>query len=105
MTASRQGAVIGFGNVAAHGHLPQWRARTDFRIVAVADSDPQRRALAQELIPGVRTYGETTTLLRRERLDFVDIATPPAFHAPAILAAAEAGVHVLCEKPMCTSLP
>jgi L-seryl-tRNA(Ser) seleniumtransferase len=37
-------------------------------------------------------------------LDFVDIATPPAFHAPAIISAAQAGVHVLCEKPVTTSV-
>ena len=104
MTATRQGAIIGFGNVAALGHWPQWRARADFRIVAVADSDAQRRALAERLIPGVRTYTEAATLLDRETLDFVDVATPPASHAPVIVAAAQAGVHVLCEKPLCTSL-
>ncbi|HUI24584.1 MAG TPA: Gfo/Idh/MocA family oxidoreductase, partial [Candidatus Kryptonia bacterium] len=85
MTATRQGAIIGFGNVAALGHWPQWHARADFRIVAVADSAPQRRALAERLIPGVRTYTEAATLLDRERLDFVDVATPPASHAPVIV--------------------
>ena len=104
MSAVRQGAIIGFGNVAAHGHLPHWRARTDFAIVAVADPDPQRRALAEQLMPGVRTYADTEALLHDEPLDFVDIATPPAFHAEAMRAAAQAGVHVLCEKPLCTSL-
>jgi predicted dehydrogenase len=103
MTATRQGAIIGFGNVAVNGHLPGWRAQPDFRMVAVCDPDPLRRQLAAELIPGVRTYADSATLLRDERLDFVDVATPPAFHRPAILAAAAAGVHVLCEKPLTTS--
>ncbi|HXQ20595.1 MAG TPA: Gfo/Idh/MocA family oxidoreductase [Candidatus Acidoferrales bacterium] len=103
MTSARDGAIIGFGNVAAHGHLPGWRERSDFRIVAVSDCDPQRRALAEQLIPGVRTYADSAALLRRERLDFVDIATPPAQHTAAVLAAANAGVHVLCEKPLTTS--
>jgi predicted dehydrogenase len=104
MTCTRQGAIIGFGNVAVHGHLPQWRQRDDFQIVAIADPDPERCALAAQLIPGVRTYADTGALLRREHLQFVDIAAPPAFHAPAIIAAADAGVQVLCEKPLCTSL-
>jgi predicted dehydrogenase len=103
MTAMRDGAIIGFGNVAANGHVPGWRARADFRIVAVADCDPQRRALAETLIPNVRTYAGVEELLRSERLDFVDIATPPSFHAPAIIAAAQAGLHVLCEKPVTPS--
>ncbi len=104
MTTAREGAIIGFGNVAANGHLPGWRARADFRIVAVTDCDPQRRALAEQLIPGVRVYASSDELLEHERLDFVDIATPPSLHSPAIVAAAEAGVHVLCEKPLTTSL-
>jgi predicted dehydrogenase len=43
-------------------------------------------------------------LLRREQLDFVDIATPPGLHAAAMIAAAQSGVHILCEKPLTTSL-
>ncbi len=104
MTALRTGAIIGFGNVAAHGHLPAWRSRADFRIVAVADPDAERRALAESLLPGVRAYASAQEVLRREPLDFVDIAAPPALHAPLIVAAADAGVHALCEKPLTTSL-
>jgi predicted dehydrogenase len=104
MTALRTGAIIGFGNVAAHGHLPAWRSRADFRIVAVADPDAERRTVAESLLPGVRTYAGADELLDRERVDFVDIAAPPALHAPLIAAAAHAGVHVLCEKPLTTSL-
>jgi predicted dehydrogenase len=101
---TRRGAIVGFGNVAANGHLPVWRERGDFRIIAVADSDAERRALATAALPGIRTYGATEDLLRHEELDFVDIATPPALHAPAITAAAQGGVHVLCEKPITTSV-
>jgi predicted dehydrogenase len=102
-TAGRHGAIIGFGNVAARGHVPGWCGDPDFEIVAVADPDAARRALATELLSGVRTYASSDELLRHERLDFVDIAAPPCAHAPAILAAANAGVHVLCEKPLTTS--
>ena len=101
---TRNGAVVGFGSVAANGHLPVWRERSDFCLIAVVDSDAERRALAATALPGIRTYSTTGELLRREKLDFVDIATPPAFHAPAIIAAAQAGVHVLCEKPVTTSV-
>jgi len=102
-TARRRGAIIGFGNVAAHGHVPGWCAQADFDIVAVADPDPARRALAADMLPGVRTYASSDELLRHERLDFVDIATPPAAHAADIMAAAAAGAHVLCAKPLTTS--
>lgn len=99
-----RGAIIGFGGVAEHGHLPAWRARSDMRIVAVAEPDPDRRARAQSLLPGAAIYDDAARLLRETPLDFVDIATPPSLHAPLIIAAAAAGVHVLCEKPLTSSL-
>jgi len=102
--AARRGAIIGFGNVAANGHLPAWRACRDIHITAVSDPDPDRQALAATLLPGVHVYTSAEELLREEPLDFVDIAAPPALHAPLIVAAANGGVHVLCEKPLTASL-
>lgn len=100
----RTGAIVGFGNVAAHGHVPAWRLRGDAHIVAVVDIDASRRTLAQSLLPGVRVYDDLVALLARERLDFVDIATPPATHAALILQVLRAGCDVLCEKPLVTTL-
>ncbi len=104
MRRVRRGAIIGFGNVAANGHVPGWRLRSDFEIVAVADPDPRRRALAEQLCPGVALYGSHEELLARESLDFVDVASPPAWHTDAVIAAAAKGCHILCEKPLTTSL-
>ena len=97
-----RGAFIGFGNVAIDGHLPGWRAREDVRITAAADAAPERRAAAAEILPGARIYADPAEMLARERLDFVDICTPPAAHAAAIAAALAADLHVLCEKPTVT---
>jgi len=62
--------------------------------------------LAAQAFPEVRIYSDTETLLAQEsgRLDFVDIATPPSDHARIAHAALEAGLHVLCEKPLTTTL-
>lgn len=98
-----RGAILGFGHVALHGHLPAWQRQADFRIVAVCDPNTARRRLAEELLPGTRTYAEFEQVLFEERLDFVDIATPPGLHAAQVEAAARAGVHVLCEKPLTNS--
>jgi predicted dehydrogenase len=103
MSAVRRIALIGFGNVAERGHLPAWLARDDFRIVAVADPNPQRRERAAALLPGARLYEEAADLLAAEAPDAVDVATPPAWHAALAAAAAQAGCHVLCEKPLATT--
>src|SRR5258705_2916859 len=104
MSARLRGAIIGFGKVAEIAHLPVWLARDDVTIVAVAEPDAARRARAAELLPTARLYGDPAALLREAAtLDFVDIATPPALHAPLIVAAARAGLHVVCEKPLVVS--
>lgn len=96
-------AILGFGNVAERGHVPAWNARDDFRLVAVAEPDERRRAIAAEMLRDVHLYENAGELLARERIDVVDIAAPPYCHGPLIVQAAEAGAHVLCEKPLATS--
>ncbi|HEY2745244.1 MAG TPA: Gfo/Idh/MocA family oxidoreductase [Polyangia bacterium] len=101
----RQGAIIGFGFIAEKGHLPAYLSRTDFSVVAVADVCAPRRELARKLLPHARIYEDAQSLMRAERgLDFVDIATPPRDHAPIACAAMARGLHVLCEKPLATSV-
>ena len=106
MQSGRRGAIIGFGFIAEKGHLPAYLARNDFHIAAIADVCAARRELARKLMPGARIYDDAQSLLsaERHRLDFVDIATPPRDHAPIACAAMAQGLHVLCEKPLATSV-
>ena len=97
-----RGAFVGFGNVAAEGHLPGWQSRDDVAIVAAADAAASRRALFAAACPDGRWYDSVDDLLVRETLDFVDICTPPGSHAALIRQALNAGLHVLCEKPLAT---
>ena len=99
-----RGAIIGLGNVAVYGHLPGWLGRHDIEIVAGTDVRPGRRLELQCRVPRARWYDTAAELLARERLDFVDICTPPATHAGVIRSALGHGLHVLCEKPLVCSL-
>jgi predicted dehydrogenase len=95
-----RGAVVGFGQVAEKAHAPAFRRSGRFEIVAVADSGAGRLAAARDCFPGARPYPGIEPLLKSERLDFVDIATPPRLHHAQALASLRAGLHVLCEKPL-----
>lgn len=99
----RRVAILGFGHVAEHGHLPAWQARDDFRVVAIAEPDPGRRAVAARCLPDAALYDDAAALLAAERIDAVDVAAPPALHASLVIAATAAGCHVLCEKPLATT--
>jgi predicted dehydrogenase len=97
-----KGALIGFGNVAANGHLPGWRARDDVRIIAATDAAASRREAFLAACPDGRWYETVDNLLAHEKLDFVDICAPPGSHAALIERALDAGLHVLSEKPLVT---
>lgn len=96
-----RGAISGFGEVAAQAHLAGWRARPDVNIVAIHDPVSARRHRAMNLIKNVRVYDDLELMLDGEAPDFLDIASPPAFHATSARMALEAGAHVLVEKPLC----
>ena len=95
-----RGGIIGLGNVARNGHLPAWLGRKDVEITAAADIDSESRAAASVAAPGIAVHESAEALLERERLDFIDLCTPPASHAEVIRLALERGLHVLCEKPL-----
>ncbi|MHB8574961.1 MAG: Gfo/Idh/MocA family protein [Dehalococcoidia bacterium] len=102
------GALIGAGNIARNGHLPAYLESPGLanrlRIVAAVDPCSENRAAIAATLPGVRLYAEAHHLLDAERLDFVDICTPPFAHRRLIEQSLRAGCHVLCEKPLATDL-
>jgi predicted dehydrogenase len=95
-----QGAFIGFGKIAELGHWPSYAKSPDAEIVAILDPSPARQRAAKALKPDWRIYGSLEELFREEKLDFVDICTPPISHAELALEALQHGCHVLCEKPL-----
>ncbi len=94
-----KGAIIGFGEVARHGHWPAYAESDTLSIVAVVDRTAERRRLAASLSPSPRTYETLDELAAAEQIDFIDICTPPALHHEPMLAALDRGWHVVCEKP------
>ena len=99
-----RGAIIGFGNVASHAHLPLWLKDKRFQIAAVTEPDPERAALAKKQLPNTPVFSDVKSMLASVQPDFVDICTPPSYHTEQIIQALESNAHVFCEKPLITSL-
>src|SRR5262245_13474 len=99
-----RGAVIGCGMIAEY-HLAAWRRIPEIEIAALCDPDLVRaQSRQQEFAPTAKCYAGLNELLANERLDFVDILTPPWLHREHCLQAAAAGLHVICQKPLCGEL-
>ena len=80
-------------------HLRGMGTHPSARLVAAADTDPERCANARREFGLERTYPDYREMLEKEKLDAVGVALPNYLHAPATIASLEAGAHVLCEKP------
>lgn len=91
--------VLGCGEIGRRGHIPGYQAASA-QVVAVCDTNLERaRSVAAEFnVPDA--YADYHELLARPDIDVVSVCLPNAFHAPATIAALEAGKHVLCEKPI-----
>src|SRR5215813_7363562 len=96
-------ALLGTGGIALHAFVPAVHAVDEARLVAVLSRDKARGAAfaQQHGIPEV--YDNLDALLRSPQVDAVIVATPDAMHEPQVIAAVQAGKHVLCEKPMATT--
>ncbi|OHC43304.1 MAG: hypothetical protein A2092_01575 [Rhodobacteraceae bacterium GWE1_64_9] len=91
--------IAGAGAISQF-HLIGWQAQPGVQVVAIADPD-RARAEAQAARFGISAvYADTAEMLAREALDAVDIIAPVGLHAPLVRLAADAGVHVMCQKPM-----
>jgi predicted dehydrogenase len=75
------------------------------RIVALCNRDPKELAAAAQLVPyPVNQYSNAEDMFSKEDLDAVVIATPNYTHRDMALKAFAAGFHVMCEKPLATTL-
>src|SRR3954453_10162946 len=96
-------AVIGAG-FWSHYQLAAWGEASGVRCIAVCDQD-RSRAEALAAARGVpKAYDDVALMLRQERPDFVDIITNPATHSALVRQVAEAGIPVICQKPMAPTL-
>lgn len=92
-------AILG-GGIGAQ-HLAAYARLEDFRVTHLVDQDADRCA---NLCGATITPLPTIDAALAADVDLIDICLPPHLHAPVAIAALQAGKHVICEKPLATSL-
>lgn len=107
MTKPIRLGLIGCGGIVKAAHAPSLLALPEIvQVVAVADPQTENRDQVGEMfgLPASRRYPDHRALLELANLDAVSIATPHHLHVEHVIASAEVGVAVICEKPMATSM-
>ena len=97
--------IVGAGWMG-HVHARAWAENAPRgKVVAIADVSPERaQHLAAEVGRDTATFAKIETMLAEAEIDAVDVCLPHHLHTEAIVAAANAGKAILCEKPLCTTL-
>jgi predicted dehydrogenase len=94
--------VVGCGVVATAYYLPYLMRHAD--LAAVCDLDAARTAACARLFGAKEQYQDYGEMLRRADIEAVWILTGPGTHARFTVMAAQAGKHILLQKPMATTL-
>jgi predicted dehydrogenase len=99
-------AVVGLGNIAQIAVLPGFTACKKAKLVAVVSRDRKKavRTARRFNASSAYTNDEYAACLANPEVSAVYIATPSGEHAEYTVRAAEAGKHVLCEKPLAASV-
>jgi len=95
--------------IVGAGLMGRWHAKNVTRlgaqIVSILDHDPSRaKRLSVELGGDPRVFTSVDDMMTGPNLDIVHICTPLEYHYPIAMLAIEAGVHVIVEKPMATTV-
>jgi len=96
-------AVIGLGHIAQVATIPAFaHARHNSELAALVTGDPTkaRQISRKYCVESVYSYEEYEKCLEKGGIDAVYIALPNNMHRDYSVAASNAGIHVLCEKPM-----
>lgn len=100
-------AVIGLGNIAQVAVLPAFaHASENSELVGLVSADREKlRTLGKRYgVATTGTYEELERVIDEANVDAVYVTVPNAFHCEVTGRAARAGAHVLCEKPMATTV-
>lgn len=92
--------VCGCGSIAEIAHFPAIAKREDAILAAVCDINEENARNTAKKWGAELWFTDYKEFFKKTKLDAVIIATPNNWHRNQVFAAAKAGVHILCEKPM-----
>src|SRR6202162_5569724 len=96
--------VLGAASIAVRKVIPGMQAGQHGEVVAIASRDLEKGRKSAEKLGIAKTYGSYEELLADAEIEAIYVPLPNHLHVPWSIKAAEAGKHVLCEKPISLSV-
>lgn len=97
-----KGAIVGFGKIARTNHLEAFQSeelQRSFDITSVVELDTNTRERCGKEYSSIKFYESLDEMYSNNKVDFIDITTPPKYHKEIIEWAVDKGIHIICEKP------
>ena len=91
--------IVGAGHIAKTFHLPAWKKNKKTKIVAICDIDNKRLKKISKKFKVKNTYNNLEKMLKKEKLDILNICTPPNMHFQHIFLGSKYKANMLVEKP------
>ncbi|MBN1573905.1 MAG: Gfo/Idh/MocA family oxidoreductase [Deltaproteobacteria bacterium] len=95
--------IIGCGQVSRVGHGLAVKADGRAVVAAAADPDDENRGSFRKKFKVPAVFSDHRNMFKEADLDAVVIASPPWFHRQHLKDSIDAGLHILCEKPLATT--
>lgn len=96
--------VVGTGAIAQRFHIPEYQDHSDAVVTAVCDVEEKKAKEVAATFEAEEYYTDYSDLVESGTVDAVSVCLPNHLHEEVVTAALESDVHVLCEKPMATSV-
>jgi predicted dehydrogenase len=99
-------AVVGLGHIAQSQVLPSFRSASSSELAALVSGDPEKlKSMQAEFgVQKAYSYEEFDGCLEDPEIDAIYVALPNDLHHDCCIRAANAGKHIICEKPIATSV-
>lgn len=92
--------IVGTGGIGSGAHMPAYAKVESVKMTAVCDVNEARAKEVAEKFGVPKVYSDYNEMFKSEELDGVSVCTQNRYHAPVTIAALNAGINVLCEKPI-----
>ncbi|NCQ19189.1 MAG: hypothetical protein COZ80_05525 [Ignavibacteria bacterium CG_4_8_14_3_um_filter_37_9] len=101
-----KGAIVGFGKIARTNHLEAFQSeelQRSFDITSAVELDTNTRERCRKEYSRINFYESLDEMYSNDKVDFIDITTPPKYHKEIIEWAVAKKLNIICEKPFTLS--